>query len=268
MKQYISLFKLKFINGLQYRVAALAGISTQILFGLVYIMVYIAFYESNSNSSLPMPLPALVNYLWLNQAFFSLVYTWFKDNTFLDMIKKGNVAYDLCRPINFYFKWFFSFLASRLSNALLRFLPVLLFAYFLPSPYNFTFPSSITSFILFVLALILSSLLGIAFAMIYHIISFFTIDERGIMTLFMVIAEILAGGVVPIAFFPRFLKIITNMLPFRYICDFPFNLYSGIFSKNEIIYLFLLSIIWIIVLILVGYFISNKAIKKAVVQGG
>ena len=50
MKQYISFFKLKFSVGLQYRAAALAGIATQIFFGLVYIMVYTAFYRSGKTS--------------------------------------------------------------------------------------------------------------------------------------------------------------------------------------------------------------------------
>ena len=38
MKVYLNLFKLKFMNQLQYRMAAIAGISTQFFFGIVYIM--------------------------------------------------------------------------------------------------------------------------------------------------------------------------------------------------------------------------------------
>lgn len=46
MRQYISFFKLKFAVGLQYKTAAIAGLATQIFFGLVFISVYIAFYNS------------------------------------------------------------------------------------------------------------------------------------------------------------------------------------------------------------------------------
>ena len=38
MKSYLSYFKLKFITGLQYRSAALAGIFTQLFFGFIYIV--------------------------------------------------------------------------------------------------------------------------------------------------------------------------------------------------------------------------------------
>ena len=34
MRQYLSFFKLKFAVGLQYKAAALAGLATQIFFGL------------------------------------------------------------------------------------------------------------------------------------------------------------------------------------------------------------------------------------------
>ena len=62
MMAYLSYFKLRFITGLQYRTSALAGIITQIFFGFVFIMVYLAFYESNSSDT-PMNLKALISYL-------------------------------------------------------------------------------------------------------------------------------------------------------------------------------------------------------------
>ena len=70
MSQYLTYFKIKFISGLQYRSAALAGLSTQFFFGLVFIMVYHAFYTSGSGK-LPMEYSALVSYLWLGQAFYA-----------------------------------------------------------------------------------------------------------------------------------------------------------------------------------------------------
>ena len=73
MKSYISYFKLKFKTGLQYRAAALAGMSTQIFFGLVYVAIYVAFYESGS-SNLPMELNELISYVWLGQCFYALIY--------------------------------------------------------------------------------------------------------------------------------------------------------------------------------------------------
>ena len=41
MRAYLNYFKLRIITNLQYRAAALAGIGTQLFFGLTYIMLYI-----------------------------------------------------------------------------------------------------------------------------------------------------------------------------------------------------------------------------------
>ena len=135
MKSYISYFKLKFKTGLQYRAAAFAGMSTQVFFGFVYVSIYIAFYESGSGN-LPMKLSELISYVWLGQSLFALVYLWYKDKEIINLIKRGNIAYELCRPQDLYFMWASKILGERLSNTVLRFLPVVLFALILPSPYN------------------------------------------------------------------------------------------------------------------------------------
>ena len=87
MKSYLSYFRLRFITNLQYRMEAIAGICTQIFFALIFIMVYLAFYESGGN--VPMNWQELVNYLWLQQSFFALIYPFDRENELLDMIKNG-----------------------------------------------------------------------------------------------------------------------------------------------------------------------------------
>ena len=137
MKTYLSIFKLRFINSLQYRASSYAGLLTQFFFGFVFISVYLAFYESNPNVSLPMKWQELVDYLWLNQALFALVYTYARDNDLLLMIKNGNIAYEFIRPINFFKKWFATMYANRLSSVLMRFAPVILISFLLPHPFKF-----------------------------------------------------------------------------------------------------------------------------------
>ena len=53
MKSYISYFKIRFITNLQYRMDAIAGITTQIFFGLIFIMVYsLRTSQTKKNSSI------------------------------------------------------------------------------------------------------------------------------------------------------------------------------------------------------------------------
>ena len=51
MKKYLSFFRLRFVMGLQYRVAALAGIVTQFVWGAMEIMMFCAFTRQTAPHS-------------------------------------------------------------------------------------------------------------------------------------------------------------------------------------------------------------------------
>lgn len=267
MKMYLAYFKLKFKLGLQYRAAALAGISTQFFFGFVFVSVYIAFYESGSDN-LPMKLEELVTYVWLGQAFFSMIYLWYKDKEIINLIKTGNIAYELARPQKIYFMWYAKIYGERLSNLALRFLPVIIVAAIIPGNYRMLLFIPFERLIFFMLAIILSGFLMVSLVLFYHVICLYTIDERGIVNIFMIISDLLSGLTIPVPFFPLFLQKISNILPFQYVSDFPFRLYLGYFDLKTCLFGYLMQLAWIIILMISGYYLTKKALKKVVVQGG
>ena len=268
MMAYLNYFKLRLITNLQYRSAALAGIFTQLFFAGLYIMLYLALYESNTGVNAPMDLNSLVSYMWLQQAFFAITYPFLKDNELLGMIKNGNLAYELIRPQNFFFKFYIKMLAERMVATLLRCLPIIIIGLLLPSPYKLCLPPTLGNFLVFMASLILSCLLVTALSLIVHIITMFTLDSRGITSAYMMIAEVFMGIVIPIPFFPKWMLAISNLLPFRYIGDFPYRTFSGSIGISEGTSLLIGSGIWIIISLIIGYLISNYALKKAVIQGG
>jgi len=265
---YLNYFKLRFITNLQYRAAALAGIATQLFFGMIFILVYYAFYKSNPNSSLPMNWNNLVTYMWLQQAFYALIYPYEKDQELLSMIKDGNLAYEILRPQNLFIKFYVKMIAKKTVSSLLRCFPVIIIGFILPKTFRLSLPLSVNHFILFLIALVISCLLVSALTVIVHIFTMFTINAKGIISIYSVISEVFSGATIPIPFFPEFLKKIAYLLPFRYICDLPFRLYSGDVIINEGIILLLEAITWIIILIVFGLLLTRLALKKAVIQGG
>lgn len=267
MKSYLAYLKLKYITGLQYRAAAYAGMATQFFFGFVYIAVYLAFYESGSGS-LPMPIDKLVSYVWLNQAFFALVFMWYKDKDIMNMIKNGDVAYELCRPQDVYFMWFSKIMGERVAAATLRFLPVLVISAILPSMYRLNLSISLGRLLLFLISFFLCVILMVAIVTFYHVLVLFTLDDKGVINMLMIIADIASGLALPIPFFPKLFQIICNVLPFRYISDFPFRFYVGNISINEGLVSIGVQIIWIIILVIGGRKLTQKALNKAVIQGG
>jgi ABC-2 type transport system permease protein len=266
VKQYLSHFKLQLLTGLQYRTAALAGISTQFFWGFLYCMVYQAFYSHTSIDS--MSFKELISYVWLNQALFSLVVLRMKDNEVLESIRSGTVAYELCRPYDLYCWWYLKFLAKRYASAALKFIPVIVLAFLLPKPYNLSLPYSFSSFILFLISLLLGSFIIASINMIIHSISFFTLQDKGITSIINTTGELLSGLYLPIPLLPLFIISISEYLPFRLIGDLPFRIYSNNISGMYALKSITLQIIWIILLFIIGKLIMKKALKKVCIQGG
>ena len=267
MRAYFSYFKLKFISGLQYRSAAIAGICTQFFFGFVYIMIYVAFYESGSKST-PMELSALITYVWLCQSFFALINQFYKDPELFNLIRSGNISYELSRPKNIYFLWYFKILGQRLANVVMRFFPLLIVTTLLPEPYNFSLPYSSLAFLVFLISLFIGTLLVTAITTLYPILTLLTLNEKGVVNIIIVIADLLSGVGVPIVFFPNMLKKISSFLPFQYISDLPFRIYVGNIPINQGLFGILIQLIWLVITIVIGIVLMNKNIKRVVVQGG
>lgn len=264
---YVKYFKTQIISGLQYKAAAFAGILTQVFWGFLNIMVFSVFYI-NSNESIGINLPQLISYVWLNQSFLALIYIRSKDNEIIDSIKKGTVAYELCRPYNLYSWWFIKIISKKISQIALRALPIIVLALLLPNPYKLQVPVSIIHFVLFVFSLMLGGLIIVSILMIIHSISFFTNQDKGISDIVFLIVDVLAGGVLPIPLLPKTIQVITEYLPFRLIGDLPFRIYSGNIGFNYIFKSIILQFIWLIILIIVGQLIMKKALKKVSIQGG
>lgn len=267
MTKYVSFFRIRFITGLQYRAAAISGMVTQFAWGAMLLLIYDAFYKSNP-TSIPMEFSQLSSYLWLNQAFFTLFATFLFENDIFDSITSGGVAYDLCRPMDIYSMWFSKSVANRLSKSLLRFLPVILFSIFLAKPYNLSMPLNFSSFILFIISLFLAMVLVVSFCMLIYIGAFFTQSVTGLRLIAIGFTEILSGAIVPFPFLPTTVRFVFELLPFAYMQNIPFRIYSGNISGKDIYISILLQIFWTIILILIGKKLINKALKKVVIQGG
>lgn len=267
MSKYLSFFRLRFKMGMQYRTAAFAGIITQFVWGAMQILIYRAFYDSDAQA-FPMTFQATASYIWLQQAFLAFFMAWFMEEEIFDTITSGNIVYELCRPIRIYNMWFARSVANRLSRAVLRSLPILFVAYLLPKPYGIAAPYTIPNLIAFLLTMILGLLVTVAFCMLVYVLTFFTVSPQGLRILFVSMVEFFAGGVIPLPFFPDRLRAILELLPFAAMQNVPLRIYSGDLLGMGIVKPIALQIIWLIILIVVGYSLCRYAERKATLQGG
>lgn len=267
MKQYLSIFRIRFINSLQYRAAALAGIATQFSWGFLFLLMFRAFYRADA-SAFPMTFPQLASYIWLQQAFLALFEPWFLDNDIFEMITGGNIAYELSRPFDLYAMWFTKNLAGRCAKTVLRCLPILAVAFFLPEPLHMSLPHGGFSFLMFLLTGALSAFTVVSFCMLVYTATFYTMSSLGVRMIALSFTDLLTGGIVPIPFFPDPVRKIVELTPFASMQNLPLRVYSGNIEGTKLIKAVLLQIVWLITLVLLGHMWMKNALKKVVVQGG
>lgn len=265
MKVYISLFRIRFINGLQYRIAAVAGLATQFAWGFMEILAFLAFYRARPDA-FPMEISHLVSYIWIQQAFLTLLMPWVGVSDAVESVVSGNIVYDLARPLGIYIRWFIEIVAGRVSKAVLRCIPVLLIAFLLPYPFKMVLPPSVITLLFFFLSLILGLSVVTAFCVLDYTSSFYTMSRFNAIS--MIAADFFAGGYIPLPFFPEKLRRILELSPFAAMQNIPLRIYSGSITGVDAIKSILLQVFWLAFLIITGRMLMNAALKRLVTQGG
>lgn len=267
MKKYLAVFRIRFINALQYRAAAFAGMATQFAWGFMEIFAFAAFYRVNPDA-FPMAFSQTVSYIWIQQAFLALFMMWFLENDISASITEGTIAYEMVRPLDLYNRWFCQSSANRLARAALRCLPIFIVAFIVPEPYRLSLPQGIEQFGLFLASMALSLGVVVAFSMLIYISQFYTVSPMGVRLIFAVMSDFLAGGTVPLPFFPEPVRAVAELLPFAAMQNMPLRIYTGNITGADALRGLALQVFWLVVLVLFGRFVMNRALKKVIVQGG
>lgn len=268
MKKYLSFFAMRFYAGMQYRSAVIGAVVTQIPWALMECLAFRTFQEANP-SAFPMELSAVTAYMWLKEAFFLLFTVWGNvDQDLFEMILKGDIAYELCRPVSLYQMWFAKVSAARIANAALRCVPILITGLLLPPPFRLPLPQDLQTFLLFAAALVLGTGVTVSFCMVVYLAAFFTISPQGLRLFFMSAVEFLSGSVIPIPFMPDAVKRMAELLPFAGMMNVPFRIYSGDLAGQEMIRALGLQIFWFAVMAAAGKCLCKMAEKKIIIQGG
>ena len=247
MKKYWSFFKMRLMAGLQYRAAALAGMSTQFVWGTMEILLYRAFWLEHPER-FPMGMEALSSYIWLQQAFLTLFALWNWEFDILESVKTGAVSYELLRPADIYSMWMARSVANRLARASLRISPA--------------------AFGVFLVSMVLMVLVVCAYSLFVYALTFYLTDPNGIMVLSVAAADLLGGAIVPLPFLPEDFRKFAELTPFASMQNVPLRIFSGDISLSEAPAVMGLQIFWAAALIFAGYLLTRNGLRRAVILGG
>lgn len=263
MRAYLSVARTRTVALLQYRAAALAGMATQVFFGLIHVQVMRAFYQHHVDG-VPMDLDQVVSQIWLGQAFFAML-PWRSDPEMQRVFVQGEVAYELLRPVDLYLYWYSRLLAFLVAPTALRALPVFLVAGGLMGLQP---PPSLAAGLAFAASMVGALLLSAAMLTTVTLTQFWTLSGAGVTTLHAALFFLGSGMLAPLPLFPDFAQPLLSALPYRGIADLPFRLYSGHLPPEALAWVLPLQLGWTLLLVISGRLLLRVATRRLVIQGG
>jgi ABC-2 type transport system permease protein len=263
LRFYVEVARTAFRRQLIYRWANLAGLLTNIFFGIVISSVFIAMYRSRPVAA-GYDVGDTLRYWWLTQSMIMIVlpFGWIE---LLLTIRSGEVASDLSKPCDFFWYWFSREAGRDVYYALFRGLPtyaagMLLFGLGAPASWG-VWPAFLPS-------AILGAATGIAFRYLANIASFWIVEGRAAAGLAYVVALFFTGSYMPIAFLPPALRSVVEWLPFNGLMNVTAEIFVGKLEGAPLALGLGRQALWLLALVLTARALTTLAARRVVVQGG
>lgn len=180
-------------------------------------------------------------------------------------IQQGELVKYLLRPVSYYWMKFAEEIHYRVLQGAYGILTCLLLI-FVFGPF-FVLTSSPFILLLSIICTILAYFLAFNFKMIIGLLSFWIIENRGILQLTEIFMIIFAGYVMPLQLMPSWLQTLTHILPFAYMIYFPIAAFQGNLAFAELLVVIVKQIIWLIIFYSIYQILWIKGIKKFTAVG-
>jgi ABC-2 type transport system permease protein len=260
---YVELAKKAAQRQLAYRQANLAGLLTNLFFGALRAAVLIAVYASRAELA-GYTLAAAITYTGLTQALLRAVQI-FGWRDLMQTIRSGEIASDLARPFDYYSFWLAQDLGANIVHLFVRGIPIMA-AYALATP--LVWPSDVGMWLSFALSTLLAILVSFAWRFCVNIVALWSADAAGFARLGFTLSMFLSGFLVPVAFFPAWLKTAAGWTPFPAMIEVPVQIWLGILSGPAATEALVQQAAWLVVLMALGRAMLAAGVRKLVVQGG
>ena len=265
MSKYLSVLRINWINALEYRGNALIGLFA-IFSGLfIEYQIWSLIFENSNYSSIKFSgskdgftFIQLIVFIFLSIIVGQLKSSWATSFQMIFEIRQGLINKYLIRPISYFWYHFMMFLGTNSLYYIVYTIVIVIFSILFP---NILFPD-LGSLIGFIISLIVSIYLSYSIYFIMVCFGFWFGEVRSIVLAYNLGMLMISGQYIPIRLFPESVLSIINWTPLIYLVDFPVSTAVGLFSYNEWLYNFGISIIWCFVVTLISFFIYNRGISK------
>lgn len=250
-----------------YRLAMLAGLLTNSVFGFIRVAVFSAVVAGAAGSDghvAGYTGASIVTYTWLSQALIGPVRIW-GTRDLADRVRTGDIAVDLVRPVPLLRLVLAHDLGSSVATVVPRSLPILLVATLTTGLTLATDPRLVA---LGLLAVVLAVLVSALARYTVQLAAFWLVEMRGLLSLYQGVSGLLAGLVVPVALMPGWLSALAWSTPFPAMLQVPADLLAGRLDPGTGLELVGVQLAWVVVLVATAGAAAAAGRRRLVIQGG
>jgi ABC-2 type transport system permease protein len=263
MELYVEVAKRAFQRQLAYRTANLAGMVTNAFFGYVRAAVFLAAFQTQETIA-GYDAQAAVTFTWITQAIIMVVVLWGWWDVEVT-IRSGDVVSDLSKPFSYLGFWLARDYGRAVYFVLFRCIPILLVGQVVN---GLRWPQHPATWLALAVSLTLAVTLSFAWRFMINLSAFWTTDARGLGGVASTLVLFFSGFVVPIRFFPDWLRGPVAALPFAGISQIPADIFLERFSSYGVLAALAHQAVWSLVLLGACQWLVAVATRRVVTQGG
>lgn len=243
-----------------YRQAALAGLSTNVVFGLLRAAVLTAVLAERGTVG-GYDLSAAVTYVWLGQGLLTAVMLW-GDTELSQRIRTGDVVVDLGRPWDLQAAMLATDLGRAGNAVIMRLVPPMLFGMvFFP----FRFPSGAITWVLFAVSTVLAVVVSFGIRFLLNLSAFWLLDARGVLAVWGTVGGLLTGLILPLSWYPPWAQAVLAWTPFPALFQTPIDVFT---ERGGALALLAHQLVWAAILLALGRVALTRGARRLVVNGG
>ena len=264
MKTFWVLVRAGFRRHSTYRLALLAGMTTNSVFGVIRASILVAALASAGTAIGGYDLPTTIAFVWWGQALLGTVNLWgFAEVK--DRVRSGDIAVDFLRPINPQFAYLAGDLGRAGINLVGRGAPALLIGALL---FDMSWPPSALSWVSGAVSVALAVVVAFSGSFVINLLAFWLVEIRGITLLWMITGGLLSGLYLPVPWFPDWLRTIAQWSPFPSMLQNPIDILAGRVVGADIASAVATQVFWAGLLLGLGQVVLRAGRRRLEVQGG
>ena len=263
ISKLLEIVKINIKTNLAYVSSAWGALIMTIFQIFVFYYIWMAIYKDDSVIN-GISKDQIVTYIILSRIIYTQI-TWGFIPKIGRKIHSGEIAMDLLKPIDFELFMYVGRIGDFIAFASMTAIPVLLVCGF---TLGIQPPQDALTVVFFTLSLFMAMTISFFVEFWIGLLTFYTNYSWGLQTFQEALVSLFSGALIPINFFPDWLRIITEILPFKEMSYSPVSIYLGLVHGPHVYETLGYQLLWVVILLFLTKFVYSLSIKKITVQGG